>query len=215
MTLMDVRIAVKNSHRRCESVFHRTAGACALSRSLAREGGSSDEQANAPTNKHRSSLYRLHSFRAAGQVHPESAGGLAFSEFKGYDKWEDVAVSETEGSVKAILGNPTMIKAYKEGIPDNGKPFPEGSKIVKIEWIKKKNPASPYFVEVPDTLKTLSFIEKDSKKFPNTHGWAYAQFAYDPASKTLKPSVTGPECGYTCHTRVASSDYIYTKYPPR
>ncbi len=99
--------------------------------------------------------------------------GLAFSEFKGYDKWEDVAVSETEGSVKAILGNPTMIKAYKEGIPDNGKPFPEGSKIVKIEWIKKKNPTSPYFVEVPDTLKTLSFIEKDSKKFPNTHGWAY------------------------------------------
>jgi hypothetical protein len=142
-------------------------------------------------------------------------GGLAFSEFKGYDKWEDVAVSETAGSVKAILGNPTMIKAYKEGIPDNGKPFPEGSKVVKIEWIKKKNLASPYLVEVPDTLKTLSFIEKDSKKFPDTHGWAYAQFAYDPASKTLKPSVTGSQCGYTCHTRVASSDYIYTKYPPR
>ena len=31
--------------------------------------------------------------------------GLAFSEFKGYDIWQDVAVSETEGSVKAILGN--------------------------------------------------------------------------------------------------------------
>ena len=79
--------------------------------------------------------------------------GLAFSEFKGYDTWQDVAVSETEASVKAILGNSTMISAYKGGIPDNGKPFPEGSKIVKIEWIKKKNPASPYFVEVPDTLK--------------------------------------------------------------
>ena len=60
--------------------------------------------------------------------------GLAFSEFKGYDKWEDVAVSETEGGVKAILGNPTMIRAYKEGIPDNGEPFPEGVKVVKIEW---------------------------------------------------------------------------------
>ena len=64
--------------------------------------------------------------------------GLAFSEFKGYDAWEDVAVSETQGSVKAILGNPTMIGAYKEGIPDNGKSFPEGVKIVKIEWTKKK-----------------------------------------------------------------------------
>ena len=141
--------------------------------------------------------------------------GLAFSEFKGYDTWQDVAVSETASSVKAILGNPTMIKAYREGIPDNGKTFPEGSKVVKIEWLKKKNPVSPYFVEVPDTLATLSFIEKDSKRFPNTHGWAYAKFEYDPGSKTLKPSVTGTECGYACHTAVASRDYIFTGYPTR
>jgi len=141
--------------------------------------------------------------------------GLAFSEFRGYDTWQDVAVSETEGSVKAILANPTMIQAYKEGVPDNGKPFPEGSKTVKIEWIKKKNPESPYFVEVPDTLKTLSFIVKDSKRFPNTHGWAYAKFDYDPGSKTFKPAVTGFECGYTCHTKVASKDYIFTAYPFR
>ena len=141
--------------------------------------------------------------------------GLAFSDFEGYDTWQDVAVSETEGSVKAILGNPTMISAYKDGIPDNGKSFPEGSKVVKIEWIKKKNPVSPYFVEVPDTLKSLSFIEKDSTRFPNTHGWAYAQFTYDTQSKTFKPSVTGSECGYACHTKVASRDYIFTEYPPR
>lgn len=64
--------------------------------------------------------------------------GLAFSEFKGYDTWEDIAVSETEGSVKAILGNLTMISAYKQGVPDNGQPFPEGSQAVKIEWIKKR-----------------------------------------------------------------------------
>ena len=141
--------------------------------------------------------------------------GLAFSEFKGYDAWQTIAVSETEGSVKAILGNPTMIAAYKRGIPDNGTPFPEGSKTVKIEWVKKKNAVAPYFVEVPDTLKSLSFIEKDSKRFPNTHGWAYAQFDYDAGSKTLKPSVTGAECGYACHSKVASRDYIFTNYPVR
>lgn len=44
--------------------------------------------------------------------------GLAFSEFRGYDRWQTIAVSETEGSVKAILGNPTMMSAYKEGIPE-------------------------------------------------------------------------------------------------
>jgi hypothetical protein len=141
--------------------------------------------------------------------------GLAFSDFRGYDTWETIAVSETEGSVKAILGNPAMISAYKDGIPDNGKPFPDGVKIAKIEWVKKKNPVSPYFVEIPGALKTLSFIEKDSKRFPNTHGWAYAQFAPDAQTKELKPSVTGAECGYKCHTTVASRDYIYTAYPPR
>ncbi len=141
--------------------------------------------------------------------------GLAFSEFEGYDTWQTIAVSETETSVKAILGNRIMIEAYKEGVPDNGKRFPEGSKTVKIEWLKKKNPESPYFVEVPDVLKSLAFIEKDSKRFPNTHGWAYAKFDYDPGSKTFKPSVTGFECGYACHTKVASKDYIFTAYPFR
>src|SRR5215471_15856666 len=141
--------------------------------------------------------------------------GLAFSEFRGYDTWQTIAVSETESSVKAILGNATMIAAYKQGIPDNGKPFPEGSKTAKIEWIKKKNPVSPYPVNVPDTLKSLSFIEKDSKRFPNTHGWAYAQFDYDAPSKAFKPSVTGSECGYSCHSTVASRDYIFTAYPVR
>jgi len=141
--------------------------------------------------------------------------GLAFSEFKGYDTWQDVAVSETEGSVKAILGNETAIRAYKEGIPNHDKPFPDGSQLVKIEWIKKKNPVSPYFVEVPDTLKSVSFMEKDSTRFPDTHGWGYAKFEYDPGSKTFKPAVTGTGCGNACHTTVASRDYVFTVYPPR
>jgi len=143
---------------------------------------------------------------------PKVPYGLAFTEFKDYDSWQDVAVSETATTVKAVLGNPLMIKAYKEGIPDNGKSFPEGAKMVKIEWSKKKDPASPYAVEVPDTLKSVSFIEKDSKRFPSTHGWAYAQFSYDAAAKELKPSVTGSECGYACHMSVASRDYIFTAY---
>ena len=141
--------------------------------------------------------------------------GLSFSEFKGYDDWQDVSVSETQTSVKAILGNPEMIKAFKEGIPGNGKAFPDGVKIVKIEWLKKKNPDSPYFVEVPDTLKSVSFIVKDTKRFPNSHGWAYAKFDYDPGTKTFAPEGTGVGCGFACHSKVASKDYIFTAYPPR
>jgi hypothetical protein len=144
--------------------------------------------------------------------------GLAFSEFRGYETWQDVAVSQTETSLKVIAANDVTINAYRDRVPDNGKPFPDGSKITKIEWSFKKNTVSPYFVTVPDTLKTVAFIEKDIKRFPGTHGWAYAQWAYDPATDMFKPSELSPsgaECGYACHTTVAEKDYIFTAYPKR
>jgi hypothetical protein len=141
--------------------------------------------------------------------------GPAFSDFKGYEDWQNVAVSQTETSVKIIAANPAMIKAYRSGIPGNGKPFPEGSKIAKIEWLAKKSAESPYFVMVPDTLKSLSFIEKDSKRFKDSGGWGYAQFQNDAASDTLTPFGSDGACGYACHTAVRAKDYIFTAYPRR
>ncbi len=141
--------------------------------------------------------------------------GLAFSEFRGYETWQDVAVSQTENGLKVISANTAMIDAYRKGVPGNGKPFPEGSRIVKIEWSSKKNPESPYLVMVPDTLKSVSFIEKDTRRFPDTNGWAYAQFVYDAASDTFKPEGDDAKCGYACHSTVAAKDYIFTAYPKR
>jgi hypothetical protein len=144
--------------------------------------------------------------------------GLSFAEFRGYERWENVAVSATASSVKSIQANAVMIRAYKAGVPGDGQRFPEGSKVVKIEWLKQKNPQSPYFVEIPQTLKSISLIVKDTKRFPATHGWAYAKFDYDPATDTFKPnslSVKGHDCGYACHTAVAANDYIFTAYPKR
>lgn len=141
--------------------------------------------------------------------------GLSFAEFRGYEAWENVAVSQTKDGLKIIAANPAMIRAYRAGLPAKGKTFPEGSRVVKIEWTPKQNTVSPYFVMVPDRLKSVSFILKDSKRFPKTNGWAYAQFTYDPASNTFKPSVTGSECGYACHTTVAAQDFIFTAYPKR
>ena len=59
--------------------------------------------------------------------------GLAFSEFRGYETWQDVAVSQTETSLKVIAANDAMINAYRDGVPSNGKLFPDGSKITKIQ----------------------------------------------------------------------------------
>src|SRR5690348_7657351 len=51
-------------------------------------------------------------------------GGLAFSEFRGYEGWQAISISRNERVVAMILGNPAMIDAYSAGIPGNGKPVP-------------------------------------------------------------------------------------------
>jgi hypothetical protein len=71
--------------------------------------------------------------------------GLAFSEFEGYENWQYVAVSQTATSVKIIAANTVMIEAFRKGVPGNHQPFPDGSKIVKIEWLFKRSTDSPYF----------------------------------------------------------------------
>jgi Cytochrome P460 len=144
--------------------------------------------------------------------------GLAWSEWRGYENWADVAVSQTESEIKAIVANPVMMDAFKSGLPSSGKLFPDGSKIAKLEWSFKKNPVSPYSVNVPDTLKTVAFIQKDTKRFARTHGWAYASWDYDAATDTFKPASldqSGAECGFACHTTVSAQDYIFTAYPKR
>jgi Cytochrome P460 len=142
-------------------------------------------------------------------------GNLSFGDFRGYENWRVVAVSQTDTQLKVILANDVMMDAYRKGLPADGKLFPEGSKIVKIEWGMKKNVRAPYSVEVPDGLQAVATIEKDSKRFPDTHGWAYGNFNYSAASKTFTPQGTDAKCGYACHTRMASQGYIYTAYPLR
>ena len=140
---------------------------------------------------------------------------LAFSEFHGYETWQTIAPSQTDDGIKAILGNGIMIDAYKAGLPDNGSSVPDGAMIAKLEWSKKSNDASPYPVNVPDKLKTASFMLKDAKRFADTGGWGYAKFVYDSASNTFKASGTDAGCGYACHTRVKARDFVFTSYPRR
>jgi len=142
--------------------------------------------------------------------------GLAFSDWKGYEDWQLISSSKTDDRLKVILGNPTIIAAFKSGIPGNGRPFPEGSKIAKVQWKPKKSTEAPFAVDVPDTLADLFFMEKDSKRFPDTGGWGYAQFDYDPASATFTADKAGtPNCGQVCHVAVKAKDYVFHPYQTR
>jgi Cytochrome P460 len=141
--------------------------------------------------------------------------GLSFAEFRGYEEWQAIAVSQTDQTIEVILGNPAMIEGYRSGAPDNGKAFPDGAKMAKIHWTIKKSADAPAPTTVPDALHDIDFMVRDSKRFSATGNWGYAQFNYDAASDTFKPEGSGADCGYACHTIVQAKDYVFTAYPKR
>ncbi|MCC8364471.1 cytochrome P460 family protein [Lysobacter sp. A6] len=150
-------------------------------------------------------------------------GGLAISEFKGYESWEAINISHSGPLMAVILGNKTMIDAYKAGIPENGRPFPDGARMAKIHYTASKNEAAPGQPLVGGALHDVDFMVKDSKRFADGNGWGYAAFKYDPASDTFKPlstSDTPPQgndakCGVACHTAAKDRDYVFTNYGRR
>jgi Cytochrome P460 len=160
---------------------------------------------------------------------PQSGNGIALSEFKGYEAWQVIATSvagndgcgtSTVGCMKAIVGNTAMIKAYRDGIPENGRPFPDGAAMAKIEWLKESNPSSPYEVTVPGVNTEVAFMLKDSKRFRDTDGWGYATFQPVGKSGAFKAKTTDPTVAktlcHTCHTNGANvRDFVYTDYAPR
>lgn len=149
--------------------------------------------------------------------------GLAFSEFRGYQNWAVIAMSENGGKVAVILGNPAMIAAFKSGIPGNGKPFPDGARMAKIHWLPKTQQREPGRPKVPGTLHDVDFMVKDSKRFADSGGWGWGAFEYEPASDTFRPANLtdkppqehDAKCGFACHTLVKNRDYVFTEYAKR
>lgn len=147
-------------------------------------------------------------------------GGLAFSEFRGYESWQVISVSHNGDKLAVILGNPAMIDAFKAGIPDNGKPFPDGAKMAKIHWTAIKNDAYPGPPTVPGALHDVDFMVKDSKRFADSGGWGYAEFEHDTASNSYRPGnaddkppqENNAKCGAACHTIAQKRDYVFTEY---
>ena len=149
-------------------------------------------------------------------------GGLAFSDFRGYEGWQAIGISRNEKMVAMILGNPVMIDAYRAGIPGNGKPVPDGAKMAKIHWAPKPNQFFPE-ATVPGALLNVDFMEKDSRRFADSGGWGWGVFDYNAASNTFTPGTTAgtppqgndAKCGFACHTKAKARDYVFTEYGQR
>ena len=146
----------------------------------------------------------------------KSPGGIAFSDFRGYEDWSVASSARTDEVLKVIVANPTMVTAYKAGVPGNGQPFPDGSMVVKLQWKPKKSTEAPFVVDVPDVFAQAFVMEKDSKRFPKSGGWGYAVFNYDAASDKFAPDPKSlSDCGNACHTAVKAKDYIFHPYQKR
>ena len=145
----------------------------------------------------------------------KSPSGIALSDFRGYEDWAVVSSARTDEVLKVIVANPTMIKAYKAGIPGNGQPFPDGSKIAKLQWKPKKSTEAPFVVDVPDVFTQAFVIEKDSMRFPKTGGWGYALFNYGAKSDAFTTDAAASDCGHSCPVAVKSKDYFFHPYQKR
>ncbi len=157
--------------------------------------------------------------------------GIAFAEFAGYEDWQMISTSQagddgcgtsTVGCTKAILGNPVMIKAYRDGFPKNGKPVPDGAKIAKVEWLKAPEQSWPYEATVPGRQTEVALMQKDAKRFPQTNGWGYATFQVDEQSGAFKASANHKDGSFArtschqCHTAGAkATDFVFTAYAQR
>lgn len=154
--------------------------------------------------------------RASGHADEEASPVSGVKIPPGYRDWRLVSVAHEEGKLndfRAILGNDTAIKAYREG----KLPFPEGTIIARIAWSyvasEENNQAfgrRQSFVPGPPQDSYLQFAVKDSKKYAATGGWGYAQF-----NKDGKPADEAPlKTCFPCHEAVKARDFVFTRYTP-
>ena len=120
-----------------------------------------------------------------------SPGGIAFADFKGYEDWATISTAKTD-VLKEIVGNPAIIKAFKAGVPGNGQPFRTAPRSRSCSGRPRRAPSATFDVDVPDTFSQAFVMEKDSKRFPNTGGWGYAVFNYDPKTDKFTPDASEP-----------------------
>ena len=133
---------------------------------------------------------------------------------EGYRNWKLITVAHEAGmnnDIRAILGNDIALKAFQDGT----QPFPDGTVIARVAWEYQSSaandavfPAPQSFVAGPPTNVQISV--KDSLRYADTGGWGYGQFA----DTKPNPSVSLMHACLDCHSKVASSDYVFSHYSP-
>ena len=146
----------------------------------------------------------------------------------GYREWTLISVARVGAplnDMRAKLGNPVAIRAYREGRT----PFPDGTIIARLAYhqatSEENNNAvrallerqfgpeatqrllAESFVAGPPT--NVQFMVKDSKKYASTGGWGFAQFTNGkPDGEAVHQTC------FSCHEPAKDRDFVFTRYSP-
>jgi len=127
---------------------------------------------------------------------------------EGYRQWELIGPAqeaEPLNELRAVLGNPTAIKAYQDGTL----PFPDGTILVKLAW---KHVQSTEFepASVPGAATTVQIMVKDSKRYPDSGGWGFGRFINGKPVDEAQHQTC-----FACHeARVKGHDFVFTRWAP-
>lgn len=139
--------------------------------------------------------------------------GVAVPE--GYREWKVISVNHLRGKLNQLrvqLANDIAYKAYRDGT----RPFPDGSIIAAIHWTNEESEENdkvfkdfnfPLESSVAGAPVNVQFMVKDSKKYPDSAGWGFADF------KDGKPqSEEVHQACFACHVPAAAKDYVFAQY---
>jgi hypothetical protein len=148
---------------------------------------------------------------------------------RGYRDWTFISLARVGSPVndlRAKLGNPVAIRAYREGKI----PFPDGTIIARLAWkqatseenniaIGKEARERGLSPEGVQKLLSESFVAgapinvqlmvKDSKRYASTGGWGFAQFTNGkPDGEAVHRTC------FSCHEPNKDRDFVFTRYAP-
>jgi len=133
----------------------------------------------------------------------------------GYRDWKVISVSQLSGKANQLrveLGNDIAIKAFRDGT----RPFPDGAIVAALHWNAEAPEDNNKVLAIlgvqsmiAGATANVQFMVKDTKKYPATAGWGFADF------KDGKPGdeALHKNC-FACHAPAKAQDYVYTRYAP-
>jgi hypothetical protein len=144
----------------------------------------------------------------------EAAAPYVTEKPAGYRDWKWISSAHEEGnlnSLGAVLGNPTAIKAFREGKI----PFPDGTILAALHYSAVPSEENNKIFGkaqsiVPGPPTNVQFMVKDSKKYAATGGWGFGHFNAN--GKPVDAAFMKP-C-FACHAQFKAHDLVFTQYAP-